>query len=55
MSLPPSTLPYLRTGWQHDRVRYPAPRLSRLGLLHQSLRPAGAVIETHAPARTPDA
>ena len=62
MSLPLATLPHLRVGWQkvcdrYNTTAYVTKLLGSAGLACYTNRsdPAGAVIETLAPARTPDA
>ena len=62
MSLPLSTLPYLRTGWQkvcdrYHTTAYVTQLRGSAGLACYTNRSdaAGATIETLAPARTPDA
>ena len=64
MSLPLSTLPYLRTGWQkvcdrYNTTAYVTQLLGSPGLPCYTNRSdaeaAGAIIETLAPAGTPDA
>jgi hypothetical protein len=64
MRLPLSTLPYLRTGWQkvcdrYNTTAYVTQLRDSAGLACYTNRSdaeaAGAIIETLAPARTPDA